>query len=128
MTVAICIETPTKFARPTVDEATAIPMGTIMKLEGENTVSASSADNDKFGGIAWEEFTGGEGLTNITVALNGKWDIETSAPVTTGVMVNISGANTINASVDGDYENGSTMGKLLESASTSEVVAVRVFE
>jgi len=125
---AVCIETPTKFARRTVAEATVIPLGTLLEMDaGTNLCSASNADNDKFGGITWEEFSGGEGLTEVTVALDGVWGIDcTAAAVVNGALVNLAGANQINAAADGDFENGSIVGRCEQSSGGSEVVRVRL--
>ena len=48
------IELPKLIVNRVCAEATAIPLGTIMKLSGTNTVIASSADIDVFGGITVE--------------------------------------------------------------------------
>lgn len=124
---AVCIETPTKFARYTVADGTTIPLGTILKLTDPNTAIASSADNDPFAGIAWEEKTASDGITQITAALNGVWDLKDSgAGITVGAIVNIGGANLIIASAAADLLTGSVVGKALETASASEVIRVRV--
>jgi preprotein translocase subunit SecG len=125
---AVCIETPTEFARVIVANATAVPIGTLMEHDaGTNLASASSADNDFFAGIAWEEKTANDGITELTVALNGVWSIVcTAAAVVNGQTVNLAGANVVNAGVDGDLENGSLVGKCLQSSAGSEAVRVRV--
>ena len=71
MTVATVIEAPTIFERRVIANATAVPIGTIMKLEDDNTVVVSAASADPFGGIAWVEHTASEGVTEMTVAMNG---------------------------------------------------------
>jgi len=123
----ICIETPTEFLRRAIADATSVPIGTVMKLTDPNTVVVSSADNDPFGGIAWEEKTTGDGLTQITVAMDGVWDGKDSgAGATVGAIVNIAGANIFSTSAAADLLTGSVIGKLEETASASEVVRVRV--
>ena len=124
---AICIETPSTFARYTVAEATAIPRFTLLKLSGDNTAIASSAV-DVFAGIAWEEFKGGEGLTEITAALDGIWDL-TNAPggtITLGTAVCLSGANLIKTAAANSSEAGTYIGKALEAAAGGEVIRVRL--
>ena len=75
---AVCIETPTKFARRIVADGVNIPIGSIMNLSSDpDTVTISSGD-DVFGGIAWEEKTASDGITELTVALNGVWDCKDS--------------------------------------------------
>jgi len=112
MAVATCIETPTKFARRTIADATSVPIGTLMKLEDANTVVVSAADNDPFGGIAWEEKTTSDGLTEITVALNGVWEITTTAAnVAVGHGVCIGAANAIRSIIEADLVLGRYLGK-----------------
>jgi len=124
---AVCIETPTKFARRTIVDATSVPIGTIMKLTDPNTVIVSAADNDPFGGIAWEEKTTGDGLTEITCAMDGVWDITTTnAAITAGGIVNIGGANLVSASLAADLLTGSVVGKAEETCAATEVIRVRV--
>ena len=107
MAVATCLQTPTIFQRRTILNATAVPIGTIMKLEDANTVVVSAANNDPFGGIAWEEKTASDGLTEITVAMNGRWSMTTTAAVIgAGVPVSVGGANTIRATIEADVALG----------------------
>jgi len=107
MAVATCIETPTKFARRVVDNGTAIPIGTIMKLTDGNVAIASSANNDPFGGIAWEEKTASDGITEITVAMNGRWSTtSTAAAIGVGVPVSVGGANAVRAAIEADVALG----------------------
>jgi len=112
---ATCIIAPTKIVTRVCAEATGIAKGTILKLSGTNTVSASSADNDVFGGIAIEEFKGGEGLTTIGVAMDGVYDVKTAGAVTLGAVVNISAANTVNTSAAADLLTGSVVGFMEET-------------
>lgn len=124
---AVCIETPTEFARYTIVDATSVPIGTLMKLTDPHTVVVTAADNDPFAGIAWEEKTTGDGLTEITVAKNGLWDMKDSgASITAGAIVNVGGANLIIASAAADLLTGSVVGKAEETAAASEVIRVRV--
>jgi len=107
MAVATCIQTPTKFERRTVADALAVPIGSIMKLNDANTVTISAANNDPFGGIAWEEKTADDGITEITVAMNGRWSMtSTAAAIGVGVPVSVGGANTIRAAIEADVALG----------------------
>jgi len=92
---AECIETPTIFRRYTIADATAVPIGSLMKLITPCTVELTAADNDPVAGIAWEEKTANDGITEITVACNGKWNMRASAGVAAGERVSCSGANTL---------------------------------
>jgi len=126
---AVCLETPTKFARYTVIDGTAIPTGTILRLSGADLYAEASATTaDVFAGIAWEEKTASDGITEISAALNGVWDITCNAgtEVTIGAIVSLSGANLIRNSVEADFPLGYPFGKALEAGSTSEVIRVRV--
>jgi len=125
MAVATCIETPTKFARYTVADGNPIPIGTLLKLEDPNTAAATAADNDPFAGIAWEEKTASDGITEITVALDGVWDITTSAGVAIGEKVSISGANTIAKVAAADLLFAG-VGTALEACAGAEAIRVRV--
>lgn len=126
---AVCIETPTRFARYTVADGTGIAIGTLLKLTDPNTAIASSADNDPFAGIAWEEKTADDGIVEITAALNGVWDILTDADTdAAGSIVNIVAANTVGLAAAADLLTGSVVGKLLEAAGNAEVARVRVGE
>ena len=92
---ATCIETPNIFRRYTIADATAVPIGTLMKLVTPCTVELTAADNDPVAGIAWEEKTASDGLTEITVACNGKWNMRGSAAIAAGERVSCSGANSV---------------------------------
>lgn len=125
---AVCIETPTKFARYTVADGTAIPIGTMLKLSGDNTAIAHSGDADVFAGIAWEEKTASDGITEITAALNGVWDITDGGDsATLGALLALDGtANEVRPAVAGDILTGSVVGKVLEAQAANEVCRVRV--
>ena len=107
MAVATCVETPTKFERRVVSNATGIPIGTILKLTDGNVAIASSANNDPFAGIAWEEKTASDGITEITVAMNGRWSMTTTvAAIGIGVPVAVGGTNAIRAAIEADVALG----------------------
>jgi hypothetical protein len=127
---AVCIETPTRFARYTVADGDNIPIGTLLHLSGDNTVSAHSGDGDEFAGIAWEEKTANNGITQITAAINGVWDMTDGGDtISLGNLVALDGtANEIRPAVDGEFEAGKVIGKALEAASANEVIRVRVGE
>ncbi len=125
---AVCIETPTKFARRVIAAAAVLPFGTITKLTDNNTVVASSADNDPFGGIVFERVsTATSTHTEITVALDGVWGIKDSGSGgSAGAMVNVGGTNLIVDSAAADLLTGSVVGKREKDASASEVTRIRV--
>lgn len=116
MTVATVIQAPTIFERRTIADGTAVPIGTIMKLENDNTVVVSAADSDPFGGICWVEHTANEGVTELTVAMNGRWSMTTSAAaIPAGNAVSIAGADTIALATEADTIVGSIIGKCLNT-------------
>lgn len=124
---AICIETPTKFARYTVAAGTTIPFGTILKLTDPNTAIASSASNDPFAGIAWVVKDENDTSTEIVAALDGVWDLKaTTATINIGIPVSVGGANLIRSTIEADLPLGTILGKALEAASNDEVIRVRV--
>lgn len=129
MAIAVCYETPTRFARYTVADGTTIPKGTLLKLTSPNTAAAATADNDIVGGIAWMEKLALDGSTEITCALDGVWGITTSAgAITIGSLVGINGANEIKVMTAGDFELGYTLGRALETiGAAATVIKVRVW-
>ncbi len=123
---AVCIETPTKFARYTVADGTGIAIGCVLKLSGDNTAIASSGA-DVFAGIAWEEKTASDGTTEIVAALDGVWDmVDAGAGITLGGMCSLNGANLIKQAVEAETVTGALIGKVLETAGAGERVRVRV--
>jgi hypothetical protein len=127
MAVAVNVELPRIIVRRTVAEATAIPQGTVMKLSGTNTVIASSANEDPFGGITVEEFTGGENLTNVACALDGVWLIDTTAAaIAVGEIVMVGGANALTLAVEADFPLGCIVGQAEEARTGSNRIRCRV--
>ena len=107
MAVATCTQTPTKFERRVVADGANIPIGTLLKLTTGNVAIASSANNDPWGGYAWEEKTASDGITEIVVAMNGIWSCTTTAAVIgVGVPVAVGGANAIRAVIEADVALG----------------------
>ena len=123
----VCIETPTIFARRVIADGATVAFGTIMKLTDNNTVIASSADNDAFGGILWVVKDANDGIVEAVVAMDGMWDLKDSgAGGSAGAMVNIGGTNLIIDSQSADLLTGSMVGKREMDASASEVTRIRV--
>jgi len=124
---AVCIETPTRFARRVIATGTAIPFGSIMQISSDpDTVTISDGDN-VFGGINWTPILATDTFTEITVALNGTWDIKDSgAGMAIGNKCSVNGVNLVKTLIEADTVLGKEVGKVLETASASEVVRVRV--
>ena len=124
---AVCIETPTEFARYTCADGTAIPIGTILQLTDPHTASATSGDGQTFAGICWVEKTASDGITEVVVAKNGTWDLkDAGAGVTVGGIVSVGGANLIKKATEAEMVTGDIIGKAEETAAVSEVIRVKV--
>jgi hypothetical protein len=125
---AVCIETPTIFERKTCADGAGIAIGTILQLSSDaNTVTASSGDSQVFGGIAWEEKTASDGVTEITVAMDGTWDMKDSgAGITLGGIVSVGGTNLIKQATEAEMVTGDIIGKCHETAAGAEVVRIKV--
>jgi hypothetical protein len=126
---AVCIETPTRFARYTCTGA--LTKGTIVYLSADpHIVAASSAADQPFAGVVWEEVTAADyanGKTEVTCALDGVWDVTaTAAANVLGELVAIGGANLIVSADAADILNGAMIGYLEETQSASEVCRVRL--
>ncbi len=113
MAVATNVELPRIVVRRTVAEATPIPMGKTLKFTGTNTAAESAADGDPFAGITTEEFKGGEGITQVSVALDGVWMMDTTGgAIASGNMVSIGGNQQIAKTVGtADLLDGSQFGR-----------------
>lgn len=105
---------------------TGIEKGTILKLTDPNTVAASSADNDVFGGICKDEKIASDGRTVVAVSERGeaKMTIAAGNTTTVGQDVVIKGANQIGGYTTLDDEKGYRVGKALETGAAGETVRV----
>lgn len=115
--------------RYTVADGTAIAKGTLMYLSGDRTISAHSAQGQDFAGIAASEKVASDGQTTLAVYTNGIFDLtDSSATMSLGDMAKLSGtANMIMTADDNTAQQAPEyVGKVLEAAGASEVVAVRV--
>lgn len=123
---AVCIETPTIFARRTIATGTLIPFGSLMELTSPNTVAISNGD-DVFGGIAWQTILAADSFVEIVVALNGVWDIKDSnAGMAVGNLCSVNGINLVKTLIEADVVLGKFVGKVMETAGSSDVVRVNV--
>lgn len=126
---AVCIETPSRFARYTIAAAAVLPFGTLVTLTTDPaTVVASSAADESFAGIVWERVsTATSTHTEITVALDGVWDLKaTAATQTIGTLVAVGGANTTVTADAADILNGAIVGYVEETVASGEVVRTRL--
>ena len=129
---AVCIESPTRYARYKVPDNIGIAKGTLLQMSGvELYVLASDASTtgQVFAGVAIEEKTASDGVTEIGAALDGVWDLVQHAStngVSGGSIVAMSGANFVRLAVEADFPLGTIVGKQLEHSSPSEAARVRV--
>jgi len=123
---AVCIEAPTEFRRVTVADGGAIPLYSLMQLSGDNTATISNGAN-VFAGIAWEEKTASDGITELTLAIDGVWDMkDAGASITLGGIASLNGVNLIKQATEAEMVTGAIVGKVFETAAASEVVRVHV--
>lgn len=125
---AVCIETPSRFARFTIAAAAVLPFGTLVYLSGDHTVSATSAADQAFAGIVWERVsTATSTHTEITVALDGVWDLKGDAGSdNVGVACSVAGANLVGTADATDFLNGAFVGFYEEGAGNGTVDRVRL--
>lgn len=115
--------------RYTVADGGAIPKGSLMRLSSDpRTITIGSAHSQVFVGIAAAEKVASDGSTTLAVYTNGIFDLKDSGSgMTLGDICIMNGTNVVKTA-DEAGANGPAeiVGKVLETASASEVVAVRV--
>lgn len=130
MAVAICIETPTRFARRDVADTPVIPIGSLLKLTDGNTAIITSG-GDVCAGIAWEEKTASDGILEIVVALNGRWKIVSNGSNhSTGELVMVTAENVVGTADSAGHLSGKSVGRTLDdlTGAGSIVVEVNILE
>lgn len=110
------------------DNATGIEKGTIMQLTSPRTVSASSADNQTFGGIAKMEKVASDGSTECAVYFEGVFILtDSGAGFSAGEFLKIAGANLVATADDAGAQGANeTVGMALEDAGAGETAHVLV--
>ena len=129
MAVATMIEVPTKIVMRTISSSTAVPYGTLMKLEDENTVVVSAGDADAFGGICtFEKLATDTDILKIPCAMDGVWDIDTTgSAINAGAIVSIAGANSVAVTTGtADVITGGNVGQAEETRDTDNRIQVRL--
>ena len=112
-----------------IASGTAVPYGTLMKLEDENTVVVSAGDADAFGGICtFEKLSTDTDILKIPCAMDGVWDIDcTAAAINAGAIVSIAAANQVAVSTGtADVITGGNVGQAEETRDTDNRVQVRL--
>jgi hypothetical protein len=80
----------------TIGNATAMEKGTLVQVTDPMTVTASSADGEKFIGITAEEKIASDGRTKIAVYTSGIFRVtDSGAGVTVGNILKLNGANLV---------------------------------
>lgn len=113
----------------TCADGVGITKGTVLKLSGDRTVSASSADNEIFAGICARDKIINDGRTQVAVYIDGIFDLTLGAGGATslGHKVNITGANLFGpANVTTAADFAEHAGKALEAGSNNEVIQVLI--
>jgi hypothetical protein len=113
----------------TVADGTAIPKGSVLQLTDARTASLSSADNEIFCGIAARDKIANDGRTQLSVFVDGIFDVTLGAAGATAVghRVNITGANVFGpANVTTAADFAEHAGKLLEAGANDEVVQLMI--
>lgn len=111
------------------DEAvgTDVLKGTLMQMTNDNTLTASTGDNEFWGGILIAEKEGGDGLTRAAVNRHCVASLNLSGVATVGSPAKLGGANQVenadDASITGSSE---VVGMFLKSGTASDTVAVLV--
>lgn len=109
-----------------VDEAVAIPKGTVLQLADGFVGSASSAADEAFGGITKIEKIASDGNTQVAAYFGGIFKmIVGAAGATVGFNAVLAGANTVVDPDANDIDEGLVIGKFLETGVSGE--SVRVF-
>lgn len=115
--------------RYTVADGIAIPKGTLMYLSADaRTIAPSTTQGQIFVGIAASEKVANDGSTNLGVYTNGIFDLtDSGSGMTLGDICKLGGANTVATADDTTAQaTKEIVGIVLETATASEVVAVKV--
>ena len=116
--------------RFTCADSVGIEKGTLLYFVDPRTASGShvASTGNAFAGVAAAEKVASDGSVAITAYTKGIFDLTTSAGVgiTAGQIVSLSGANLIKTATEAEIAAGGAIGKALETATASEVIAVAV--
>lgn len=114
--------------RFTVQDATAVPKGSLLELDADRRVIVATNAASPFVGIAAFEKVASDGTLEVTGWTDGVFDIlSDSGTDIRGTMMALSDAtNTIETAVAGDLLLGNVVGKYLEAGTNAGREAVRV--
>lgn len=109
------------------EDGHAMEKGSILKLSGPRGVGLSTGDGDVFAGILHREKIALDGRTQCSVFVDGIFDMTFTGPqVTQGSHVTISGPNILKVFTAGDSEDGTVVGKVLETVSSGDTTVNQV--
>ena len=127
--VATMVEAPTKIVMRTVALDLAVPYGSLMKLNDNNTVTITSGDADPWGGICtFEKLATDTDILKIPCAMDGVWEISTDAgAITAGAIVSVDALNQIHVTNGtNDQIAGSNIGQAESTKDGAERINVRL--
>ena len=113
----------------TVSDSVGIEKGATMKMTDPRTAAQSDGAGDIIAGIAASEKVANDGNTKLAVLRNCIVDLKVESGKSATLGQHLRTAATANQVENGsatDNETGKTLGKALETGSTSEVIQVRV--
>ncbi len=116
---------PIRFA---VQDATAIPKGSLLEMDADRRVIVATTDNAPFVGIAAMEKVASDGSLTISAYTDGIFDIVSDAGTDIrGSLVAVSAADNVVQTADAtDLLQGSYVGHYLEAGTNAGTEAVRV--
>lgn len=114
--------------RFTVQDAVAIPKGSLLEMDADRRVIVATTDNAPFVGVAAFEKVASDGSTEITAYTDGIFDMVSDAGADTrGALMAVSAADNVIQTADAtDLLQGSYVGHYLESGTNAGTEAVRV--
>lgn len=114
--------------RYTVEDATAIPKGSLLELDADRRVIVATNANAGFVGIAAFEKVASDGSLQVTAWTDGIFDIlsDSGTDVRGTVMVLSAATNTVETGAAADLLNGSVVGYYLEAGTNAGTELIRV--
>ena len=128
MAILECVEAPKLIVRRIVLDNANIPKGTLMKFSGNaNTAAANNGDGQPFAGVTIEEKTADDGITEVGCAMDGAWNVDTTAAaIAVGAMVSIGGSQQVAVTAGtADLVDGSQCGRAEEVRDGDNRIRVR---
>lgn len=116
---------PIRFA---VQDAVAIPKGSLLEMDADRRVIVATTDNAPFVGVAAFEKVASDGTLFVTAYTDGIFDMVSDAGTDVrGALMAVSGADNVLQTADAtDLLQGSHVGNYLESGTNAGTEAVRV--